>query len=884
MKRYIKLISMILMICFITIIFASINMCYAKSNTIWEVPDKTLEFEYWENLQEEEKEKTIIPEFSNRTLENSIKKSEYNNILNQKRAALESNYRRPAITVKDQKQTGNCWAFSFSSVLEGTGKGRVYSPFYLNYIVSTIYNKTITTGGNFRLAMAASSNGKYPVLETKMPMDTIYNETTNSASDDYMIPIDKLPEGALNQTIDARITNATYFPGIYKKYDSNGNMNYLDGNGNNYTTDKVQALRTIIKNHIRNKGPVCADFYEELEKSYNPNTGAYCYKGDSTLSNHDITIVGWDDNYAISNFSETYRPKNPGAYIALNSQGETIGKDNYLYISYEDMLIENSIYGIDSVEEYVNKDEIPYDTIYQYDELGYSYSIGGTNISKLMAANVFSRDDSKIEYINEVGLFIANTTGIQVYVNGENEDKTQLKQVAVEVDNIEPGYHIIKLANPVKLTGDKFVVAIKYTNKETYAKIPVEANLKDSGIVNISNFLDKAKANEGESFISLDEGKNWQDVNGLKISDTITLRNTNVCIKAYTTTSNEPTIIPVTGINLDKTSTVLKVGETQNLIATVMPENATNKNIIWTTSNGEVVTIANGVVTAKAKGTATIRVTTEDGGKVATCDITVEENEEEPEIIYVTGVELNKTKVRIKEGETTTLKVTVKPENATNKNVTWNSIDEEIATVENGVVTGKKEGNTTITVETDDGNHTATCNIEVIKETSEPTKVEVTGVTLNKNTLTLEVGDKGNLVATIEPKEATQKQVKWESLNEKVATISETGIIKAISEGKATIRVITIDGNFVATCELTVTKKKNTADDIYKDDENNTNNENNSNTNTNTNKNTINKDNTLAQNKIPYAGNDTILIVGIVIGIIIMAVVFIKVRALRDVK
>ena len=121
---------MVLMICFITIIFASINMCYAKSNTIWEVPDKTLEFEYWENLQEEEKEKTIIPEFSNRTLENSIKKSEYNNILNQKRAALESNYRRPAITVKDQKQTGNCWAFSFSSVLEGTGKGRVYSPFY----------------------------------------------------------------------------------------------------------------------------------------------------------------------------------------------------------------------------------------------------------------------------------------------------------------------------------------------------------------------------------------------------------------------------------------------------------------------------------------------------------------------------------------------------------------------------------------------------------------------------------------------------------------------------------------------------------------------------------------------------------------------------------
>ena len=878
MEKYIKTISMSVFMLIITFIFS--NISYAKDNIEWEVPEKTQKFQYWESLSEEEKENTVIPEISGRVFKDSVKRSKYN-ILSEKRAALETRYQRPAITVKDQRQTGACWAFSFSSVLEGTGKGKVYSPYYLNYIVSTIYNKTITTGGNFRLAMAASSTGKYPVLETKMPIDSVYNETTNSASDDYLIPLDKLPEGALNQTVDARVTNATYFPGIYKNNDSNGNINYADGNGNSYTTNQVQELRTIIKEHIKNKGPICADFYEELEKSYNANTGAYCYKGDETLSNHDITIVGWDDNYAISNFKEEYRPKNPGAYIALNSQGDTIGKDNYLYISYEDKLIENSIYGIDSVEEYANKDEIPYDTIYQYDELGYSYSIGSSSISKLMAANVFSRDNSKIEYINEVGVFIANTTGLQIYVNGENGDKTQLKQVSVEMDNIEPGYHIIKLANPVKLTGDKFVVAVKYINKEMKAKIPLEANLKDSGIVNVSNFLDKAKANNGESFVSLDEGGSWQDINGLKINDTITFRNTNVCIKAYTTTSNEPATIPVTGVELNKTSANIKIGETETLTANVIPNNATNKNVTWTTSNEEVATVANGVITAKSKGTAIIRVTTEDGGKVASCNITVEENEEEPEIIEVTGVQLDKTEATIKVGETTTLRATVKPENATNKNVTWNSLDEEVATIENGVVTGKKEGKTTVTVETDDGNHIANCNIEVIKSTSEPTKVDVTGVTLNKKTFSLEVGDTGNLVATIEPKNATQKQVKWESSNEKIATITENGIIKAISEGKTTIKVTTVDGNFSAICELTVTKKKNTADDIYKEDENKPSNEGNGTIND---KNTINGDNTIANTKMPYAGNNTVLLIGIIIGVIIMAVGYIKIRKLRDVK
>ena len=81
--------------------------------------------------------------------------------------------------------------------------------------------------------------------------------------------------------------------------------------------------------------------------------------------------------------------------------------------------------------------------------------------------------------------------------------------------------------------------------------------------------------------------------------------------------------VPVTGVTLNKTSTSLYVGDTEALTATVQPGNATNKNVTWSTSDANVATVENGVVTAVSAGTATITVTTEDGAKTATCTVTV---------------------------------------------------------------------------------------------------------------------------------------------------------------------------------------------------------------------------------------------------------------------
>ena len=171
-----------------------------------------------------------------------------------------------------------------------------------------------------------------------------------------------------------------------------------------------------------------------------------------------------------------------------------------------------------------------------------------------------------------------------------------------------------------------------------------------------------------------------------------------------------PPVVSVTSVTLNKTSTSIQVGGTETLTATVSPKDAANKKVTWKSSNAAIASVdANGKVTGVKAGEATITVTTEDGGKTATCKVTVSDKE-----IKVTGVKLNKSETSLLVGGNETLTATVLPEGATNQNVTWKSDKPEIATVDaNGKVTGVKAGEATITVTTEDGGKTATCKVTV---------------------------------------------------------------------------------------------------------------------------------------------------------------------------
>ena len=244
--------------------------------------------------------------------------------------------------------------------------------------------------------------------------------------------------------------------------------------------------------------------------------------------------------------------------------------------------------------------------------------------------------------------------------------------------------------------------------------------------------------------------------------------------------------VPTGSVTLDKTTLSLAVGETAQLTATVKPDDATDKNVSWTSSDESVVKVDNGKVTAVKAGKATIIA--KCGVKTAECVVTVS--------VPVSSITLNKTMLSLAVGESTTLTAIVKPDDATDKNVAWASSDESVAKVDNGKVTAVKAGKATVTAQC--GGKTAKCIVTVI--------VPVTSVTLDKSSLILAVGETSVLTATVKPDNATDKTISWSSSDPSVVKV-DNGKLTALKVGTAVVSVIA--ANFSASCSVTVNKPNN---------------------------------------------------------------------------
>ena len=172
---------------------------------------------------------------------------------------------------------------------------------------------------------------------------------------------------------------------------------------------------------------------------------------------------------------------------------------------------------------------------------------------------------------------------------------------------------------------------------------------------------------------------------------------------------------PVTSLQLNKTTLVLYRGASnvsETLTATIIPSEANNTALSWSSSNPSVATVSSlGEVTGVARGTATITVTANDGnGAQATCEVEVKQ--------YVTSISLNKTSLSLEIGDEVTLSVTILPDNANDKSYTWSSSDSSIASVDNsGKVTARANGNATIKATANDGSGVfASCSVVVFEE------------------------------------------------------------------------------------------------------------------------------------------------------------------------
>jgi len=263
----------------------------------------------------------------------------------------------------------------------------------------------------------------------------------------------------------------------------------------------------------------------------------------------------------------------------------------------------------------------------------------------------------------------------------------------------------------------------------------------------------------------------------------------------FTATANVLIIaVPVTGMTLTPaTVPPINVGATQQLNATVAPTNATDRSVVWSSSNPAVATVSvTGLVRGIGGGSAVISAATNDGGLTATANVTVN-------VIPVTGVTVAPATANVNIGMTQQLTATVAPATASNRNVTWSTSDSSVATVsDTGLVTGGRAGTATITVRTDDGGRTATSAITV-------TFVPVTGVTLAPANAAITAGGMLQLNASIAPANASNRNLIWSSSNNSVAIVSETGNVFGVGAGTATITVRTVDGARTAASEVSVT-------------------------------------------------------------------------------
>lgn len=273
----------------------------------------------------------------------------------------------------------------------------------------------------------------------------------------------------------------------------------------------------------------------------------------------------------------------------------------------------------------------------------------------------------------------------------------------------------------------------------------------------------------------------------------------------------------VTGVKLNVTSLTISVGKNGSLSAIVSPSDATNKAVTWSSSNESVALVSSkGKVVGVGVGSAVITVTTQDGNKTAMANVTVKRassssssgssssggssSGSSSKYRKVTKVSINSDDFSIKVGNTKTLTYTISPSNATNKKVSWDTNNPSVAKVSStGKVTGVGAGTAYITIKSVDG---VSDKVKVVVTKRNP--IKATKITLSPSSLTLNVGAKKAVTATVSPSNASIKTITWVSHNTNIAKVDSKGTVTGVGAGSTKISAYTTDGNVTASMNVTV--------------------------------------------------------------------------------
>ena len=358
-------------------------------------------------------------------------------------------------------------------------------------------------------------------------------------------------------------------------------------------------------------------------------------------------------------------------------------------------------------------------------------------------------------------------------------------QLAYKITVID-GFGLSTVSTTVNI-GSSIDIKALVTNQPSKSQITytVTNQANEAGVIPTYDLIEVNQSDDGTVFTITGVASGVthltvsQNINGVIKSETCVI---------YVTT-------PVGDVSINPSSISIDRGSTGTVQVLFNPAGPTNSNVLWSSSDTTVATVTGDSYTATIKGlsggNATITVITEDGLKVATCDVYVREP--------VTGVTLNATTV-----ESTMaigkyqLVATVKPSgDGVNRNVTWSSSDESVATVdENGLVTYIKPGYCTIVCKTEDGAFIATCNFII--------SIPVETIKLDYKDEIMSIGQTLRITAEVLPITATNRTVSWESSNTNVCIVDSNGLVEAVGTGSATILCKSLDGGVTAMCNIYV--------------------------------------------------------------------------------
>lgn len=658
-------------------------------------------------------------------------------------------------SVKNQYQTGLCWAFATASSIESSylmdnGNELNISELQIGY--STSYQlsngsntyglkigdkakDTVADGGNIYIAGNYLSQRRGVVTEKTSGLvlnDDNYKTITSSTSG-------KVSDVSLNE------------------YNVNDVIFYtpdLHCDTNNF------AVLKAIKKMVASYGSVYAQInsktnkYLKLSESeYQHNPNIY-YSG--SQADHAVSIIGWDDNYAASNFENSYGgvPKGNGAWIIKNSYGTEyyankdgklspikdseytktvkMGDKGYYYVSYYDSQICKAVMAVDNVTPTVDTNT------YSYDKPIVSY-LGTNSGKKILLMSKYKKQKKDTEILESFNVYTLGTDdNVKIYY-GTTTDFSKATLVAEGTAEFE-GYKNIKSSKELTVA-DEYYIFIDYTNKSYKSPINPVYTTSSAEKYKESLFFDENPQN-GVSFYSFDNGKTWIDsigdgVNLSNSSGTVDLLNFYVPISVFTTTkdynlsistSTDNTISAEDGGTVSVTLDLKNVtGNITTKIYNSNKQDVTNKFKITKDSNK--YTIA-GIVGTTTAGTYTAVFTYKD----AVAEKTFKVTSKAPSNVLVEKITIN-GKTEAVAGGYLVLDATVTPKDATNKVLTWSSSDIKVATVDQeGIVKAVNEGTATITAEATDGSKVkGTINIKVIGKKVEQTSNDVKDDT-NKDT------------------------------------------------------------------------------------------------------------------------------------------------------